>query len=91
MRRLPGRRRRLRVIAPGEGRGDIALDSGDHPIVIADYGSSQGKNSLAPMRAAIAALRRRLLPRRPICVVHVDVAENDFSTLFDLLDTAPDS
>ena len=26
-----------------------------------------------------------------ICVVHVDVAENDFTTLFDVLETAPDS
>jgi hypothetical protein len=63
----------------------------DGPVVIADYGSSQGKNSLAPMRAAIAALRGRTSARRPICVVHVDVAENDFSTLFDVLDSAPDS
>jgi hypothetical protein len=69
----------------------VSLDDGDRPIVIADYGSSQGKNSLAPMRAAIAALRQRLSQRRPICVVHVDVAENDFSTLFDVVDIAADS
>ena len=43
------------------------------------------------MRVAIAALRRRTWTRRPICVVHVDVAENDFSTLFDVLDSARDS
>ena len=30
----------------------ITLDDGNQPVVIADYGSSQGKNSLAPMRAA---------------------------------------
>lgn len=70
---------------------DLVLDPDDGPVVIADYGSSQGKNSLAPMRAAIAALRGRTLARWPICVVHVDVAENDFSTLFDVLDSAPDS
>jgi hypothetical protein len=69
----------------------LALDGGGSPIVIADYGSSQGRNSLAPMRAAIAAFRERAPQPRPICVVHVDVAENDFSTLFDVLDTAPDS
>jgi SAM dependent carboxyl methyltransferase len=69
----------------------LALDDGGSPIVIADYGSSQGRNSLAPMRAAVAAFRERAPPPRPICVVHVDVAENDFSTLFDVLDTAPDS
>jgi len=61
------------------------------PIVIADYGSSQGKNSLAPMRSAIAPLPGRISARPPICVVHADVAENDFGTLFDAVDTAPDN
>jgi hypothetical protein len=70
---------------------DLVLDPDDGPVVIADYGSSQGKNSLAPMSAAITTLRRRISAGRPICVVHVDVAENDFSTLFNVLDTAPDS
>ena len=37
-----------------------ALLPGGDPIVIADYGSSQGKNSLAPMRAAIRCLRARV-------------------------------
>lgn len=68
----------------------LALDGGDMSIVIADYGSSQGRNSLAPMRTAIAAFRERAPQPRPICVVHVDVAENDFSTLFNVLDTASD-
>jgi hypothetical protein len=36
------------------------LRSGSAPIVIADYGSSQGKNSLAPVRAAIRCLRTRV-------------------------------
>jgi hypothetical protein len=35
----------------------LTLD--DKPVVIADYGSSQGKNSLAPMRSAIKGLRAR--------------------------------
>ena len=69
----------------------LTLGGGDGPIVIADYGSSQGRNSLAPMRTAVAAFRRRAPQPRPICVVHVDVAENDFSTPFDVLDTTPDS
>jgi hypothetical protein len=70
---------------------ECALPPDQRPIVIADYGSSQGKNSLEPMRRAIAALRKRLPPQRPICVVHVDVAENDFSTLFDVVESAPES
>jgi hypothetical protein len=68
----------------------ITLDGGDQPVVIADYGSSQGKNSLAPMRAAIKALRARVGPDRPISVVHVDQAANDFNTLFDVLHCDPE-
>ncbi|HEY6293166.1 MAG TPA: SAM-dependent methyltransferase [Terriglobia bacterium] len=69
---------------------DITLDGGDQPVVIADYGSSQGRNSLAPMRAAIKAVRARLGPDRAIFVVHVDQAANDFNTLFDVLHRDPD-
>jgi SAM dependent carboxyl methyltransferase len=68
---------------------NIALDGGDQPVVIADYGSSQGKNSLAPLRAAIGALRARLGPDRPIFVTHVDQAANDFNTRFEVLQTDP--
>jgi hypothetical protein len=67
---------------------NATLDGVERPVVIADYGSSQGKHSLAPMRAAIIALRARLGPDRPILdilVVHIDQAANDFNTLFDVL------
>jgi SAM dependent carboxyl methyltransferase len=69
---------------------NLTLDPGDQPVVLADYGSSQGKNSLAPMRAAIQALRARLGPTRPISVVHIDQAANDFNTLFDVLHSDPE-
>ena len=69
---------------------NITLDGGDQPVVIADYGCSQGKNSLAPMRAAIKGLRTRVGRNRPISVVHVDQAANDFNTLFDVLDRDPE-
>ena len=69
----------------GQAVRNITLDGGNQPIVIADYGSSQGKNSLAPMRVAIKELRARVGPDRPISVVHVDQAANDFNTLFDVL------
>ena len=61
------------------------LPRGSDPIVIADYGSSQGKNSLAPMRAAIRCLRSRVGNERAVMVVHVDQHANDFNTLFDVL------
>src|SRR5215472_4168562 len=69
----------------------INLDTGDRPIVIADYGSSEGRNSLAPMRAAIAVLRARAGRQRPIFVYHTDLPANDFSTLFNVLESDPDS
>jgi hypothetical protein len=67
----------------------ITLDDSDEPIIIGDYGSSQGKNSLAPMRAAIKTLRTRLGPDRPILVTHIDQAANDFNTLFEVLHSDP--
>jgi hypothetical protein len=70
--------------------GAISIEDGDQPVVIADYGSSQGKNSLAPMSTAIRALRARIGLERPICVVHIDQAANDFNTLFRLLHSDPE-
>jgi long-chain acyl-CoA synthetase len=63
----------------------IPIDDGNQPFIIADYGSSQGKNSFTPMRAAIRALRTRVGADRPIAVVHVDQPMNDFNSLFDVL------
>jgi hypothetical protein len=67
-----------------------ALSPGDDPIVIADYGSSQGKNSLAPMRAAIRCLRTRVGSTRAVIVTHVDQHANDFNTLFEVLHNHPE-
>jgi hypothetical protein len=69
---------------------NITLNGGDQPVVIADYGSYQGKDSLAPIRAVIRALRTRVGPNRPISVVHIDQAANDFNTLFDVLHRDPE-
>ena len=59
----------------------------DQLLLIADYGSSQGRNSLGPLRAAIAVLRERFGGDRAICVAHTDLPDNDFSTLFHMLHT----
>jgi hypothetical protein len=67
-----------------------ALSPSSNPIVIADYGSSQGKNSLSPMHAAIRCLRRRIGKERAVMVVHVDQHANDFNTLFDVLHRDPE-
>ena len=74
-----------------EAASRVDIDPGHAPIVIADYGSSQGKNSLAPMRTVIETLRSRLGNDRPFMVCHVDLPINDFNTLFRTLDVDPDS
>jgi hypothetical protein len=69
---------------------NVDLEISDQPVVVADYGSSQGKNSLVPMQIAIRMLRRRLGPNRPISVIHIDQPSNDFNTLFEVLAADPD-
>ena len=57
---------------------NLKFDLDGRPIVIADYGSSQGKNSLAPVHFAIRKLRSRIGEDRPTVVFHIDQATNDF-------------
>jgi hypothetical protein len=57
----------------------LELEPGEQSIVIADYGSSQGKNSMAPMQVAIRGLRDRIGPSRAISVFHIDQPSNDFA------------
>jgi hypothetical protein len=71
--------------------GAVILATAPEAIVIADYGSSEGHNSLAPMAVAIGALRNRVGPERAISVVHADLPGSDFSALFQTLNTDPDS
>ncbi|MBV8116141.1 MAG: hypothetical protein JO300_15465 [Silvibacterium sp.] len=70
---------------------EVALPAGSQPIVIADYGSSQGRNSLVPIGAAIEILRGRIGPVRAISIVHNDRPENDFTALFQTLLSDPNS
>ncbi len=69
---------------------ETRLGPGGGPIVVADYGSSQGLNSLAPMRLIVEAIRARAGADRPILVYHNDQPSNDFNSLFEVLDTSPD-
>ncbi len=58
---------------------------GSEPLLIADYGSSQGRNSMTPIRMAIESVRDRIGHERPVQVVHSDLPANDFSSLFTAL------
>jgi hypothetical protein len=74
-----------------DAAGTVPLPKPPQPIVIADYGASTGHNSLLPICAAIAVLRKRTRPEHSILVAHTDVADNDFTVLFQTLDDDPDS
>ena len=65
----------------------IQLPDNHSPAVIADYGSSQGNNSLQPMTTAIAIMRGRMIEHRPIAVIHNDQPSNDFSSLFQSVES----
>ena len=69
----------------------VALSAAPQPIVIADYGSSVGHNSLDPLVVAISALRERVGPEWAISIVHTDLPDNDFTALFRMLTTDPNS
>jgi hypothetical protein len=74
-----------------EAAETVPLSPTPEPIVIADYGCSEGHNSLIPMREAITALRKRVGASRAVSVVHTDLPSNDFSALFEALESDPDS
>lgn len=68
-----------------------AVEVGAELAVIVDYGSSQGRNSMAPMRVAVEAVRAGAGPDKPVQVIHTDLPSNDFASLFRALDEDPDS
>lgn len=69
----------------------VGLPSQAEPVFIADYGSSEGHNSLVPIAAALRMLRERAGNERAIFVFHADLPGNDFTALFETLANDPDS
>jgi hypothetical protein len=63
----------------------------DRPLVIADFGCAQGRNSMVPIGSAVREIRARIGPEVPISVVHTDQPENDFRSLFTLLRDSEES
>lgn len=62
---------------------DMDLAGPPSTISLADYGCSEGRNSIAVMTRLVAACRTRTT--RPIQTIHSDLATNDFSELFKQL------
>ena len=69
----------------------VPLFPAPQPLVIADYGSSEGHNSFGPLSLAIGELRKRLGSERAISIVHTDLPDNDFRALFQTLATDSES
>jgi hypothetical protein len=73
-----------------DAAGAVPLAPAPEPVVIVDYGASEGRNSLEPIRTAIAVLRERA-GMRAISVVHTDLPDNDFAALFAVVAENPGS
>lgn len=71
--------------------GEVPLPAPPQPIVLADYGAGIGFNSLLPLGAAIAVLRRRTTADHSVLVAHTDTPDNDFTAMFRVLEEDPDS
>ncbi len=81
-----------KAIAAFEGAAEqVGLPKAPQPIVIGDYGAANGHNSLRPLSAAIAVLRRRTRHDHAILVAHTDVPRNDFTALFGTVADDPES
>lgn len=68
-----------------------SVDLGKETLVIVDYGSSQGLNSIEPISTAIRVLRVRTGDERMVEVIHTDLPSNDFASLFTTLNEDPGS
>ena len=63
-----------------EAIGQMDLRAIAGPLVVADFGCSEGRNSIAAAARIIAAIRTR--DQRPIQTVHSDLPTNNFNQLF---------
>src|SRR5918998_5106687 len=70
---------------------EITVPQGAEPAAVADFGAAQGRNSLGPMRLAVEKIRLRTTASTPIVVVHTDLPQNDFGSLFALVEASPES
>jgi hypothetical protein len=70
---------------------EMTVPQQEEPAVVADFGAAQGRNSLGPMRVAVEKIRRRTTVSTPIVVIHTDLPQNDFGSLFTLVEASPES
>lgn len=63
-----------------EAATTVALPPAPRPVVLVDFGSSEGRNAIAVMRAAAATIRQRTA--QPIQTIYSDLPSNNFNQLF---------
>ena len=68
----------------------VPLPGGGETFVVADYGASTGKNSIAAVRNAIDQVRTRRAGQ-PAVALHNDLATNDWNEFFTSLRAACDA
>jgi hypothetical protein len=73
------------------GRALSAVTISPGSLTIADFGSSQGHNSMRQVALALDRLTERTGQSRDIMVVHTDLPHSDFTSLFVMLEAASDS
>ena len=61
----------------------VPLPGAGAAVTIGDFGCAGGANEMAPMALAIDTLRKRT--SAPVEIVHTDLPQNDFGSLFALL------
>jgi hypothetical protein len=65
---------------------EAALPPAGAPVVICDMGAAEGRNELEPLSLAVRVLDARRARGTPIVVVHTDLPDNDFGSLFHLVE-----
>jgi hypothetical protein len=78
----------IAMLQRAASRADLPRDA---PLVVADLGSSLGKNSMHPVSVAIDTLETRGMATTPIIVVHTGLPDNDFSSPFGTVSNDADS
>jgi hypothetical protein len=63
----------------------LNVDSSSFPVIIADFGSSHGNNSLYAIKTIIDFIKQSKKSESSLLVIHNDLPTNDWTSLFNVL------
>ncbi|CAF1161730.1 unnamed protein product [Adineta steineri] len=63
----------------------LNISSGESPVIIADFGSSHGSNSMHVIKSIIDYIQALNKTDRQFLIVHIDLPTNDWKSFFDIL------